>query len=305
MKDQAERLRILADSLKQEIRQKAQTPVRTERKTRVIAVTSGKGGVGKTNFTVNLGIALTRRGQQVLVLDSDVGLANVDVVLGLSPEYDISHVVTGQRDVADIVYEGPGGLRLIAGGSGFQDIVNLSELELARFLNALEALEGTADVILLDTGAGISRNVLNFVLAADEVILITTPEPTSLTDAYAIVKVICRRRPTTRLKLVVNRAFSPRDGAAAAERLQTAAERFIGAKIEYLGAVVEDDAVQRSVRSQTALLVGAPDSAAARCIERLADGLLGASEATPEPQRGGVRSFFQQLAKSFGSFLPS
>jgi flagellar biosynthesis protein FlhG len=304
MKDQAERLRILADSLKQEIRQKAQSPVRTVRRTRVIAVTSGKGGVGKTNFTVNLGIALTQRGQQVLILDSDVGLANVDVVLGLSPEYDISHVITGQRDVTDIVYEGPGGLRLIAGGSGFQDIVNLNELQLARFLNALEALEGTADIILLDTGAGISKNVLNFVLAADEIILITTPEPTSLTDAYAIVKVICRKRPAACLKLVVNRAMSPRDGSGAAERLRGAAERFIGAKLEYLGAVDEDDAVQRSVRNQTPFLIAEPDSAAAHCIERLADSLLGL-EPVSQPQRGGVRSFFQQLAKSFGSFLPN
>lgn len=303
MKDQAERLRMLADSLKQEIRQKAQAPVRGKRTTRVIAVTSGKGGVGKTNFTVNLGIAMAKRGKQVLVLDTDIGLANVDVILGLSPEYDLSHVIAGQRDISEIIYEGPAGLKLIAGGSGFQDIVNLNELQLARFLNALEALDGTADIILLDTGAGISRNVLNFVLAADEIIVVTTPEPTSLTDAYAIIKVIVRRRPGARLKLITNRALTQKDGQAATERLASASERFLGAQLEALGLVMEDEAVSRAVRVQTPLLVNTPNAPAAACINRVADTLLGTETAVSQPH--GAKTFFKQLARSFSSFLPN
>lgn len=294
---------MLADSLKQEIRQKAQAPARSKRMTRVIAVTSGKGGVGKTNFTVNLGIALAKRGKQVLVLDTDIGLANVDVILGLSPEYDLSHVIAGQRDVSEIIYEGPAGLKLIAGGSGFQDIVNLNELQLARFLNALEALDGTADIILLDTGAGISKSVLNFVLAADEIVVVTTPEPTALTDAYAIIKIIVRRRPGAHLKLITNRALTPKDGQAAADRLATASERFLGAKLEFLGPVMDDEAVSRSVRVQTPFLINAPNSPAAACINRVADTLLGNGTATVEPH--GVKSFFQQLARSFSTFLPN
>lgn len=300
MKDQAERLRLLADSLKADIRQRAQMPARRERATRVIAVTSGKGGVGKTNFTVNLGIAFAQRGLQVLVLDTDIGLANVDVILGLSPEYDLSHVIAGQRDVFEIIYEGPAGLKLIAGGTGFQDIVNLNELQLARFLSALESLDGTVDIILLDTGAGISKNVLNFVLAADEIVIVTTPEPTALTDAYAIIKVIVRRRPSACLKLVANRVLTAKDGTAAAERLAAAAERFLGAKLEFLGPVIEDEAVPRSVRSQTPFLIHAPNSPASACINRVADALLGGAAAA-KPR--GARSFFQQLTRSFSTLL--
>ncbi|MGE5559989.1 MAG: MinD/ParA family protein [Chloroflexota bacterium] len=303
MKDQAERLRMLADSLKQEIRQRAQIPPRGKRTTRVIAVTSGKGGVGKTNFTVNLGIAFAKRGKQVLVLDTDIGLANVDVILGLSPEFDLSHVIAGQRDVSEIIYEGPAGLKLIAGGSGFQDIVGLNELQLARFLNALESLDGTVDIILLDTGAGISKNVLNFVLAADEIIVVTTPEPTALTDAYAIIKVIVCKRPGARLKLIANRALTQKDGQAAADRLASASERFLGANLEFLGPIMDDEAVARSVRSQSPFLIDAPNSPASVCINRVADALLGTETATAQPH--GVRTFFQQLARSFSTFLPN
>ncbi|GAB4257818.1 MinD/ParA family protein [Thermincola ferriacetica] len=168
----------------------------TGKKTRIIAVTSGKGGVGKTNFTINFALSLMAYGQKVIVLDADLGLANIDVILGISPKYNLYHVLKGEKTIQEIIVPGPQGLQIIAGGSGIQELANLRRWQVEQFIAKLGELEGLADILIIDTAAGLSRNVMSFVLAADEVIVITTPEPTAITDAYGLVKVMTTKKRT-------------------------------------------------------------------------------------------------------------
>ncbi|BDG59372.1 MinD/ParA family protein [Caldinitratiruptor microaerophilus] len=264
------------------------------RRARVLAVTSGKGGVGKTNVTVNLAYALIRLGHEVVVLDGDLGLANVDVVLGTTPQYHLGHVLSGERTVQEVIYPAPAGLYLVAGGSGLSELADLPEETMSAFIQGLRALESEADFLLVDTGAGMGRSVLSFVLAADEVIVVTTPEPPAITDAYALVKAIVRRRPAARLSLIVNQAHGYAEAREAADRLSLAVLRFLGAHIELLGVIPHDPQVYFSVRNQTPFLLAAPHSPAAQAMQAIARRLLG-TEDVPEVPRVGL--FFDRLLK--------
>lgn len=193
MRDQAEKLRILARTIKNQVESEIKG---NGKKTRIIAVTSGKGGVGKTNFTINFALSLMAYGQKVIVLDADLGLANIDVILGISPKYNLYHVLKGEKTIQEIIVPGPQGLQIIAGGSGIQELANLRRWQVEQFIAKLGELEGLADILIIDTAAGLSRNVMSFVLAADEVIVITTPEPTAITDAYGLVKVMTTKKRT-------------------------------------------------------------------------------------------------------------
>jgi len=189
MRDQAERLRELVNSKNHRA---------NSRKARIIAVTSGKGGVGKTNLSVNLSICLSKLGQKVTLIDTDLGLANIDLMLGMIPKYHLGHFFSGERDLADVVMEGPAGVRIIAGGSGLQELANIDSWQLDNCIERLFTLDEDNDFIILDTGAGISSKVIRFLLAAEEIIVVTIPEPTSIADAYGVIKILSKKTPMPR-----------------------------------------------------------------------------------------------------------
>ena len=290
MVDQAEKLRQMTK--KSPLIPKDFLAQMEEAATRIITVTSGKGGVGKTNFTVNLALALSAQKKKVLVIDADLGMANVEVVLGCSAPYSILNLLEDGLNIQDILMEGPRGIKFLSGGSGIYHLANLNDANLQRVISQIITLENWADVILIDTGAGISRNVLNFVMAADEVIIVTTPEPTAITDAYAMMKAYVGHQGIAPLKLVVNRVVEADEGQLAVDKLIKVAARFLDLPLTNLGFVYEDRNMVRSVKNQTPLLIGYPDTAATRCIEDIAQRLLFGE--LPGRSRG-LRSFFRKF----------
>ncbi|MBO8141034.1 MAG: MinD/ParA family protein [Firmicutes bacterium] len=277
----------------QPLREMVQAARRARQRARVVAVTSGKGGVGKTNLAANLGLLLVGRGQRVALLDADLGLANVDIVLGIDPPFTLSHVLSGERSLAEVMVEGPKGLKVLAGGSGVFELANLSQWRLERFIRALESLDDSLDLLLLDTGAGIGRQVMAFNLASQELIVVTTPEPTSLADAYSVIKVVATRRADVRLLVAVNMAPSLREGEAVFERLSTVARRFLGVQLEHLGTIPRDEAVVRAVQRQEPFVLASPHAPASRAVASMADKLSGFKQ--PEPT--GVAGFLQRILR--------
>jgi flagellar biosynthesis protein FlhG len=294
MRDQAEKLRVLARTIKHQVESEIRGG---PRRTRIIAVTSGKGGVGKTNFTINFALALMSYGQKVMVLDADLGLANIDVVLGINPQFNLYHVLKGEKAIQEIITTGPQGLQVIAGGSGIQEMANLRKWQVEQFVNKLEELEGMADILIIDTSAGLTKNVMSFVLAADEVIVITTPEPTAITDAYGLVKAMAARRKHGVINLVVNRVEDAEEADITASKFSVVAEKFLKLNIGHLGFILDDPLVTRAVKSQEPFYLKYPKSPAAHCIQKLAAQLM-QQGAYPEP--GGIKGFFSRLAKMFG-----
>lgn len=278
MGDQAERLREL-------VRSKVQ-----EKPTRVIAVTSGKGGVGKTNLSVNLGIALAQQGAGVLLVDADLGMANVDVLLGVVPKYGLGEVVNGQRTMEEIIINGPCGLKVISSGSGDYKLANLSRSQLQICLRQLNEIGKDIDIILVDTGAGISRNVLKFVMAADEVIIVTTPEPTAITDAYGVIKILANSKRDFAIWLVINMIDEEREGKQVMERLAVVSKRFLDLEITNIGYIPRDPNVPKSVKEQQPFIVCRPRSAAAQNVQEIAKNLLNRSA-----HAGGLGNFFTRL----------
>ncbi len=295
MKDQAEKLRQMTQGL---FTPTEKSPAGRIIKNsifpppRVITVTSGKGGVGKTNFTVNLALALAECGQKVLIIDADLGMANVDVVLGCLAPYNMMSFLENDLTMDDIIVNGPRGIKFLSGGSGVQELANLSQQDLERIIKKIIQFDHWADVILVDTGAGINRNVINFVMAADEVILVTTPEPTAITDAYALMKTFVGFQGTAPLKLVVNRVVNDAEGQAVVERLGQVAERFLNLSISKLGFVQEDPAVMQAVKKQIPLLILFPQTLAARCIDKIAYQMIYGEKITISK---GIKGFFSKL----------
>lgn len=281
MRDQAEALRKMVR--KQEI----STP-------RIIAITSGKGGVGKTNLSVNLSLALVQMGYRVALLDVDLGLANADIVLGVSPEYNLSHVLRGEKTINDIIVEGPLGLKVLAGGSGVYDMANLNGWRLEAFANSIEQLNWDFDFVILDTGGGIHRNVLSFVLATTEVIVVTTPEPTAITDAYGIIKVIYQKNPHSQINLVVNMAHSPGEAEEAANKLNSVLQQFVNKQVTYLGYVLFDQHVSKAVADQLPVIIAHPSSMTSRSIQRIARFLAGDETSSSTPNNG-FKKFFNRV----------
>jgi flagellar biosynthesis protein FlhG len=259
---------------------------------RVIAVTSGKGGVGKSNVTANLALAFARRGERVCILDADLGLANVDVLFGLSPHRSLLHVLRGECRLADVIIDGPGGVRIVPAASGFAELTALGPEERLALLAEVDALDGAFDVLLVDTGAGISENVLYFASAAAEALVVITPEPTAITDAYALIKVLATRHGRRDFLVLVNMAEHETAARAAFTRLARVAARFLRVRVEYAGYVPFDDAVSQAVCQQRPLLLTAPGTSAARAIGGLAQRLAVRPAAAAT---GGMQFFFQRL----------
>jgi flagellar biosynthesis protein FlhG len=260
---------------------------------RVIAVTSGKGGVGKTNVVANLAVVLARRGQRVIVLDADLGLANIDVLLGLNPAYSLLHVLRGERRMVEVAVPGPAGVQVIPAATGIEELTHLDSEERLLLLDQMDGLEGTFDVLLIDTAAGISSNVLYFNTAAHEIVVMVTPEPTALTDAYALMKVLATRHQLRHFLLLVNQAAGEGEARRTYAQIARVVERFLGVGLEYVGYIPFDDAVRRSVREQVPVVERAPASPVGHALGLLADRLI----RRPPPARptGASQFLFRSL----------
>jgi len=225
-----------------------------KRDLKVIAVTSGKGGVGKTNVVANLAFALTRLGKRVLVLDTDMGLGNLDVILGLTPVYNLHHVINGDIDIADVIIHGPGGMMILPASSGVQELSELTPHQKLNLLAELDKLEQTVDVMLIDTAAGISSNVMYFNTAAQDIMVVVSPEPTSITDAYAVMKVLHTKYGECHFKLLVNMVKSPAEGKEVYRKLSAAADRFLNISIDDMGCIAQDKYVRMSIMEQRSVV---------------------------------------------------
>ncbi len=267
-----------------------------ESHTRVIAVTSGKGGVGKSNIVANLGFMLSRLGKKVLILDADLGLGNLDVLLGLAPKYNLSHVITGAKAISEIAVEGPGKIKIIPASSGIQELSDLTDEQKTRMLTDLDLLIDSVDFFLIDTGAGISSNVMHFNSSAQEIMVVVCPEPTSITDAYALMKVLSLDYSRKHFKLVVNMANSSKEATEVYRQLVLVADRFLDIKIEYMGHVLTDENVKKGVRLQKVVSEIHPDTKASRCFDSLAKKML-ESRPTNFPE-GDTNFFWRKLARN-------
>ncbi len=268
---------------------------RQVKKTKTIAVTSGKGGVGKSSISVSLAIALARNNVTVTLLDADLGLANVNVILGIIPKYNLYHVIKGKKKLREIVIEVPENIKIIAGASGFHQLANLDVKQRTDFIESVAELDSD-DYMIIDTGAGVSQNVLAFVLAADEVIVVTTPEPTAITDAYGIIKSIAAQAPDKSIKLVVNRVQSVAEGKRVAQRVINIAGQFLNVKVENLGFVFDDIAVPKSVRNQKPFFVSYPKSKASVCVSIIAERII--NREVENGKATGLPGFFRNLFRS-------
>ena len=297
--DQATQLRSLMRE-----QQAQHTPRHVRRRASVIAITSGKGGVGKSNVAVNLAIRLASAGKQVVLLDADLGLANADVLCNVDLPHNLSSVIARKKDLHEVMVKVPGGFSLIGGASGLARMADLSDADRGRIVHALAELEERADIILIDTGAGISPNVLSFTRAADHVLVVTTPEPTAITDAYAVVKVLHRdaggvdpEAVERRISLLVNQARTPAEARVVHDRIAKVARQFLGVSVYDGGHVLADESVPAAVRARTPFVLANPKSPASHCIAQLAmrleQGVVSASGGA------GGEGFFNRMSRWF------
>lgn len=280
MLDQAESLRRLVNS--------------ETKKAKILTITSGKGGVGKSNFVVNLAINLQRLGMKVMIFDADIGMGNDDVLMGVYPKNNVMDLIKGNMQIEDILIEGPAGVKLLPGGSGLNNIEELDQIERELFLSKISCIEGY-DYILIDTGAGISRSVLGFIAASEEVILVTTPEPTSLTDGYSLLKAVKHFNINININIVVNKVFEKKEGINTFTKFKYAVEKFLSLDIKYLGYVLEDRKLVLSVREQTPFSILYPNCDASKCVYNIANYML----KTNESKGIGVEGLFKKLLNIF------
>ncbi len=286
MLDQAEALRKLINNEEQGHKKTA---------TKIITVTSGKGGVGKSNFVVNLAIVLQNKGKRVLIFDADLGMGNDDVLMGLYPKHNIFDIVFTDLGIKDIIIEGTNGVSLIPAGSALSKAQDLEENDKKIFLEKLDTLD-EYDYILMDTGAGVNKDVLSFIAASEELILITTPEPTSLTDGYSLIKAIDHYQLKTNAKIIVNKAFTKEEGDETYSRFNRAVSRFLKINIEYLGCILDDKKLVQSVRQQKPFVVLYPNCDASKDIENIAMKLMGQEINSVNGAKGLFKRLFNRFS---------
>lgn len=268
---------------------------------RVLTITSGKGGVGKSNTAVNLAVQFARCGKKVIIFDADFGLANVEVMFGAIPRYNLSDVIYNGKSIREIITPGPMDIGFISGGSGILGLNNLSREQIMYLVKSIGELNEIADIIIIDTGAGISDQVLEFVLASPEVLLVTTPEPSSLTDSYSLLKALYRN-PTfseknTLVHVLANRVQSTEDGQAVYDKLESVVSQFLNGNLDYIGMVPQDSALERSVRQQKTVSLQEPNSKSAKAYELLAQNLLEGTHRQLTYRRGITQLFSSFLSK--------
>ena len=281
MTDQASRLRNLVEEMSEEevgAKKIGELDLEVEHDTRVIAITSGKGGVGKTNLAVNLAIALQSAGKKILLIDADIGMANVNVLMGRVTNRSLIDLLEDEVELEDVVEEGLQGVKYISGVAGIEAALNVNRSEQRKIHRKLGRCSELADIIIIDTGAGLSRYVIEFILAAHEVLLITTPEPTSLADAYAVVKAYGKYTDKRSIKLIVNRIRDEEECHEVTERLNQTTQKFLNLPVECLGYVYEDRAVRAAVKNQEPFILQNPTAPASKCVSELAKSLLTGEE---------------------------
>ncbi|MGG1598417.1 MULTISPECIES: MinD/ParA family protein [Paenibacillus] len=267
-----------------------------DKATRILTVTSGKGGVGKSNFTLNFALSLQKKGFKVLVFDADIGLANIDVLMGISSKFNLYHLLKKEKTIWEIIQTGHDDLQFIAGGSGFNDLIRLSDEQLDYFADQVNQLTGHVDFIIFDTGAGLSKETIKFIVAAEETIVVTTPEPTSITDAYAIIKMVHSMNDQVAFRLVVNRATDWKEGRQTADKISMVAKQFLNLDIPALGFVLDDSNVSKAVKKQVPFTVAFPFSAASKSISELTDNFI-AKQSPAEMQTGAVKGFLTKMIR--------
>lgn len=291
MIDQAQKLRkTIEDYKRKKVAEKS-------RQVRVIAVASGKGGVGKTNFSVNLAIALKQLGNEVVVFDADLGMANVDVIIGMVPKLNLFDVIFNDKDIEDIIINGPSGIKVVPGGSGVESLSNLNDLQREELSDEFGKLKDT-DILIVDTGAGMSKNVLGFMAVSDQVIIVTTPEPTAITDAYSLIKVAMKYIPKNRIDIVINKAESGKEASIAYQRLSSVVKSFLNKDVNYLGCVFDDERVKRAVMEQVPFKISYPSCKASKCIDEIASKITGLP--MPAKKNGTMKGFLNRVTYLFG-----
>lgn len=281
--DQAATLRKMA--------QKPKSPMQ------ILSITSGKGGVGKTSLVCNLAARLGQLGKSVLLIDADLGLANVDILMGVTPRATLEQLFRGERTLEDILLPGPPGVTILPSGSGVKELTHLSDVQIMQLMTALDEMERGFDVLLIDTGAGIGKNVLDFNSAAQDVLVVTNPEPTAITDAYAIIKVLARDHGVKRFHLIVNSVRQPKQGIEVYRTITNVADKHMqdvpGLDIQYLGHVLMDENVGRAVLERKLVVLGHPESPASLCIADLVDRIV--EDAESRPPTGNMQFFWKRL----------
>ena len=266
---------------------------------RVIAVTSGKGGVGKTNISVNLAASLSLAGQRVMLMDADLGLANVDVLLGLEPHFDLQHVISGEKSLDEIIVEGPLGIHVVPASSGVEKMADLTSVEHASLIAAFSELKQPIDVLIVDTAAGIADGVVSFAKACQEVIVVVCDEPTSLTDAYALIKVLSMRHGIKQFQILANMVKDESQGLNLYEKLLNTTDRFLEVGLKYLGAVPFDEQLRQSVQAQKPVVEAYPRSPAAKALVRIGEKIN--RWPLPDQATGYLQFFVERLLAAAGS----
>lgn len=265
MNDQAQSLREMVTSLDSNVsNQEGRTSAR------ILTVSSGKGGVGKSNFTLNFALALKSMGKRVLLFDADIGMANLDVLMGIRPQYNLYHLLKGEKSISEIIANGSDSLPFIPGGSGVSELFTLSESDLNYFTTQVEQISHEMDYIIFDTGAGLSKETLKFITAADECFVVTTPEPTSITDAYALIKVVTGKEYDVKFQLVINRVTGQKEAEHVANNISLVAQRFLNVDIPMLGYICDDSHVMQAVKKQLPFSIAFPNCTASKDVHRLA-----------------------------------
>lgn len=266
------------------------------RPVKVISVTGGKGGVGKTSVTVNLAVALAELGHSVMLMDADLGLANIDVMLGLKPHKNLSHVLTGEAELSDIIVEGPGGIQIVPASSGTQAMSQLSPAEHAGLIRAFSQIGQKIDYLIIDTAAGISDTVISFTQASQDILFVVCDEPTSITDAYALMKVLSKEHRLNRFRVLANQVRSPAEGRDVFQRLTKVADKFLDVTLEFVGSVPFDENLRKAIKKQRAVMEVFPRSAASMAIRQIAKKV----ETWPLPQvpGGHIEFFMERLVQS-------
>ncbi|MBX4269238.1 MinD/ParA family protein [Clostridium estertheticum] len=285
MLDQAQRLRQMA----------VKNDNKVDLQPRIITVTSGKGGVGKSNIVVNLSIALQKMGKKVMIFDADIGMGNDDIIMGCSSKYSVFDVISKGKEIEEVVLTGPFGVKLLPGGSALTKVEDLTEVERNMFLSKLTALTGL-DYIIMDTGAGVNKSVLGFIACCEDLVIVTTPEPTSLTDAYSLLKAVKHFDIKNSAKVIINRSLDNNEADLTFNKFNNAVIKFLDMKLEYLGKIGEDKKLSYAVRQQEPVVVSYPNSGAAQDINKIASKL----EGTKDKVSGiGVEGLFKKIFSIF------
>jgi len=268
----------------------------TGKNTRIIAIASGKGGVGKSNTTVNLGLSLQKMGESVLLIDADIGMANIDILLGLTPSYNLSHVLKGRSSFKEAIIEGPDGINILPGTSGVEDLIDISFEEVIRLLEASNQMEEDYDFVLIDIGAGIHKSVVNFIRAADEAIIVLTPEPTAIMDAYSLIKILANHDFNNNLGLLLNQVNSNNEGEKIIKRMTRAIKEYIKLNVDFVSFIPYDSYVKRSVKEQEAVISLFPHSKAGEAFRETASKLIDNRDTRPSR---GMRGFIYRIIGIF------